>query len=145
MARTPAKTTARASSRKAPAAAAPKRAYTRRAPVRTAAVRTAAAASTPAAAEAVGAPGSADLAGGLRGLLGSIDAEVRAVSTLSEQIDATVAALNDLRDQQAKRLEVLDALRGSVEDTNIGAFLDKAIRPRKTRVSEVVPERLTRP
>jgi hypothetical protein len=87
-------------------------------------------------------PGTSDLAGGLRSYLGAIDAEVRAVSSLSERIDALVAELNDLRDQQSKRLIVLDELRASVSDASLGAFLDQAIKPRKTRVREVVPERL---
>jgi hypothetical protein len=89
------------------------------------------------------APGAADLAGGLRSYLASVEAEVRAVSALSERIDALVVDLNDLRDQQAKRLIVLDTLRGSVNDKSLGSFLDSAIRPRKTRVPEVIPARLT--
>ena len=88
------------------------------------------------------APGTVDLAGGLRSYLGSIDVEVRAVSSLSERIDALVVELNDLRDQQAKRLVVLDKLRASVTDTSLGTFLEKAIKPRKTRVPEVIPARL---
>lgn len=93
----------------------------------------------------VGAPaaGTIDLAGGLRAYLGSVDIEVRAVSSLSARIDALVTELNDLRDQQAKRLIVLDELRASVTDQSLGAFLDQAIKPRKTRVPEVVPERLS--
>lgn len=86
--------------------------------------------------------GSTDLAGGLRSYLGAIDLEVRAVSELSERIDALVTELNDARDQQAKRLIVLDELRASVSDGSLGSFLDQAIRPRKTRVVEVVPKRL---
>jgi len=86
--------------------------------------------------------GTTDLAGGLRSYLGAIDAEVRAVSSLSERIDALVGELNDLRDQQSKRLIVLDELRASVSDASLGAFLDQAIKPRKTRVREVMPERL---
>jgi hypothetical protein len=69
--------------------------------------------------------------------------EVRAVSSLSERIDILVIELNDLRDQQAKRLIVLDELRASVKDKTLGSFLDSAIKPRKTRVPEVIPERLT--
>jgi hypothetical protein len=76
-------------------------------------------------------------------VLESVEAEVRAVTALSNQIDSRVEELNALRDEQAKRLIVLDALRGSVADPSLGAFLDKAIRPRKTRVVEVVPDRLT--
>jgi hypothetical protein len=87
--------------------------------------------------------GSADLAGGLRMLLSSVESEVRSVSALSERIDALVGQLNDARDEQAKRLIVLDTLRTSVQDANLGTFLDKAIRPRRTRVPEVVPERLS--
>ena len=90
-------------------------------------------------------PGSADLAGGLRTLLAEIDAEVRAVSALSEQIDDLVTALNAARDEQARRLLVLDTLRASVDDSSLGAFLDKAIRPRRTRVAELVPDRLVPP
>lgn len=87
-------------------------------------------------------PGSVDLAGGLRTYLSAVEAEVRAVSALSERIDALVTELNDVRDQQAKRLLVLDELRSSVTDQSLGAFLNQAIKPRKTRVREVVPERL---
>jgi len=89
------------------------------------------------------APGTADLAGGLRSLLGSIESEVREVSALSERIDKLVAELNARREDQTKRLLVLDALRGSVDDAGLGSFLDKAIRPRKPRVQEVIPKRLT--
>jgi len=67
---------------------------------------------------------------------------VRAVTALSERIDALVTELNDVRGQQAKRLLVLDELQGSVTDQSLGAFLNQAIKPRKTRVREVVPERL---
>jgi hypothetical protein len=88
------------------------------------------------------APGAVDLAGGLRSYLDSVETEVRAVSSLSERIDALVAELNDLRDQQATRLLVLDQLRESVSDKTLGAFLDSAIKPRKTRIPEIVPERL---
>jgi hypothetical protein len=89
------------------------------------------------------APGSIDLAAGLRRLLTSVESEVREVSALSEQIDELVLELNERREEQAKRLVVLDALRQSVEDASLGAFLEKAIRPRRTRVPEVIPERLT--
>jgi hypothetical protein len=88
------------------------------------------------------AAGSIDLAGGLRQLLDAIETEVRAVSVLSERIDELVVELNDRRDEQAKRLLVLDALRESVDDAGLGSFLDKAIRPRRVRVPEVVPDRL---
>ena len=110
-----------------------------------------AAATAPAAVEAVASvdadvaappPGTADLANGLRAYLGAVDVEVRAVTSLSERIDGLVTELNDLRDQQAKRLIVLDELRASVSDASLGAFLDQAIKPRKTRVREVIPERL---
>ncbi|MBV9369298.1 MAG: hypothetical protein JO074_05680 [Frankiales bacterium] len=87
--------------------------------------------------------GVADLAGGMRTLLGAIENEVRAVSALSEQIDVLVAELNTRREEQAARLLALDALQGSVTDAGLSSFLDKAIRPRKTRVPEVIPERLT--
>ena len=141
MARIPAKkTTARKSTARK---AAPRKATTRRATARKAAPRKAA--PRAAAAGAVDAPpaGSNDLAGSLRTMLGSMDSEIRAVSALSEKIDGLVRQLNDAREEQAKRLLVLDALRTSVEDANLGAFLDKAIRPRKTRVDEIMPKRLT--
>src|SRR4051812_28859333 len=123
----------------------------RRAPAKRTARKTTArrpvAAATPAATSsgAVNAPpaGSTDLAGGLRSLLGSVETEVRAVSALSERIDGLVTELNAVRDEQAKRLIVLDTLRTSVQDTNLGTFLDKAIRPRRARVDEVIPKRLT--
>jgi hypothetical protein len=89
------------------------------------------------------APGTIDLAGGLRQLLTAVETEVREVSALSERIDKLVAELNAKRDDQTKRLLVLDALRGSVDDPGLGGFLDKAIRPRKPRVVEVIPKRLT--
>jgi len=88
------------------------------------------------------APGSIDLAGGLRSLLDAVETEVREVSTLSEQIDRLVNELNARRDDQTKRLLALDALRSSADDSTLGAFLEKAIRPRKPRVTEVIPERL---
>ena len=88
------------------------------------------------------AAGSVDLAGGLRALLASIENEVRAVSALSERIDQLVTDLNNRRAEQAKRLLALDALRSSVKDAGLTAFLDKAIRPRKAHVPEVVPKRL---
>jgi len=143
MARIPAKkTTARKSTARK---AAPRKATTRRATARKAAPRKAAPRAATASARAVDAPpaGSNDLAGSLRTMLGSMDSEIRAVSALSEKIDGLVRQLNDAREEQAKRLLVLDALRTSVEDANLGAFLDKAIRPRKTRVDEVMPKRLT--
>lgn len=104
--------------------------------------KAAAAAPAAATAQATG-KGVADLAGGMRTLLGAIENEVRAVSALSEQIDALVAELNTRRDEQAARLLALDALQGSVTDAGLSSFLDKAIRPRRTRVPEVIPERLT--
>lgn len=86
--------------------------------------------------------GSVDLAGSLRGLLGSVDTEVRAVGVLSEKIDDLVTQLNAAREEQATRLLVLDELRASVQDETLGAFLEKAVRPRRARVVEVFPERL---
>ena len=139
MARVPAKkTTARKTTARK---STPRKTTARKATARKAAPRAAAASAT----GAVNAPpaGSNDLAGTLRMMLGSMDTEIRAVSALSEKIDGLVRQLNDAREEQAKRLLVLDALRTSVEDANLGAFLDKAIRPRKTRVEEVVPKRLT--
>ena len=141
------KTTARkATATKAPARKSAKAtAKTVRARKATPVRRAAPASVKPAVSSPVNAPaaGTADLAGGLRSYLGSIDVEVRAVSALSEKIDGLVSELNDLRDQQAKRLIVLDALRASVSDKTLSAFLDQAIKPRKTRVSEVIPDRLS--
>jgi hypothetical protein len=142
MARIPAKKTAarKTTARKAPA----RKTTARKAPARKApAKRAAAAPARPAAVSAAPPAGTLDLAGSLRTMLDSMDVEIRAVSALSERIDGLVRQLNDAREEQAKRLLVLDALRTSVEDANLGAFLDKAIRPRKTRVPEIVPERLT--
>src|SRR3954447_18688281 len=138
MARVPAK---KAGARKSTARRSPAKRTARK----TAARRPAAAASTTASSAAVNAPpaGSTDLAGGLRSLLGAVETEVRAVSALSERIDGLVTALNAVRDEQAKRRGVLDTLRTSVQDTNLGTFLDKAIRPRRARVEEVIPKRLT--
>ena len=138
MARVPAKkTTARKTTARK---ASPRKTTARKATARKAAPR---AATTSAAAASAAPAGSNDLAGSLRTMLGSMDGEIRAVSALSEKIDGLVRQLNDAREEQAKRLLVLDALRTSVEDANLGAFLDKAIRPRKTRVEEVIPKRLT--
>ena len=121
---------------KAPAASRT-RATSRTQPARKA---TAAAVATP----QVEAPaaGSIDLAGGLRAYLDSVKVEVLAVSALSEQIDELVAALNAARDEQATRLLVLDALRDAFSDAGQFGFLDKLIKPRMTRVPEVVPARL---
>ena len=135
MARIPAKKTTARKAAPARKAAARKTTARKAAPRATSAPAAAAASTTPA--------GSNDLAGSLRTMLGSMDSEIRAVSALSEKIDGLVRQLNDAREEQAKRLLVLDALRTSVDDANLGAFLDKAIRPRKTRVEEVVPKRLT--
>ena len=136
MARAAKKTTARRTGTKAAAAGRGRGRGASPAKAATARAATAAASSAPAA-------GSIDLAASLRLLLESVETEVHAVTALSNQIDTLVEQLNALRDEQAKRLIVLDALRGSVADPSLGAFLDKAIRPRKTRVVEVVPERLT--
>ena len=130
-------------------ARAAKKTATRRTAKKTAARRTTkTAAARPAAApssssSSAPAPGSIDLAGGLRSLLSAVETEVREVSALSERIDKLVTELNAKRDDQTKRLLVLDALRGSVDDPGLGGFLDKAIRPRKPRVVEVIPKRLT--
>ncbi|GAC1444960.1 MAG: hypothetical protein NVS3B26_14410 [Mycobacteriales bacterium] len=86
---------------------------------------------------------SAGLAAGLHGFLAALDTEVQAVSSLSERIDAAVAGLNELRDEQAKRLLALDRLKAAAEDVNLSAFLAKRIKPRTTKVSELVPERLS--
>jgi hypothetical protein len=134
MARVPAK---KSGARKAPAKKAARKSTARRAPARPAA------AAAPAAASVHAPPASStDLAGGLRSLLGAVETEVRAVTALSERIDGLVTQLNAARDEQAKRLITLDALRGAVDDTNLGTFLDKAIRPRRARVEEVFPKRL---
>jgi hypothetical protein len=99
-------------------------------------------AAAPAAAAA--SPAVPDLAGGMRALLVQIEDEVRAVGKLSEQIDDLVGPLNGRREEQAARLLALDALQSSVSDAGLSSFLDKAIRPRKTRVPEVIPERLAK-
>jgi hypothetical protein len=78
----------------------------------------------------------------MRAMLSQIEDQVRAVSKLSEQIDELVGHLNARRDEQAARLLALDALRSSVSDAGLSSFLDKAIRPRRARVGEVVPARL---
>jgi hypothetical protein len=123
--------------RKAPAA--PRKATTRTQPVLTETTATAAVATPQVEAPAAG---SIDLAGGLRSYLDSVKVEVLAVSALSEQIDELVAALNAARDEQATRLLVLDELREAFSDAGQYGFLDKLIKPRKTRVPEVVPPRL---
>ena len=96
------------------------------------------------AADTAGAPSAAvpDLADALGRVLRSIEVEVNAVSSLSESIDGLVGQLNAIREEQAARLTALDRLQASVDDTNLGAFLEKAIRPRKAKVAEVVPDRL---
>jgi hypothetical protein len=104
--------------------------------------------SQPAAAAAEPRPAAAasavpDLAGGMRAMLVQIEGEVRAVGKLSEQIDDLVGALNGRRDEQAARLLALDALRSSVDDAGLSSFFEKAIRPRRTRVPEVIPDRLS--
>jgi hypothetical protein len=126
---------------KAPAARRAK-ATSRTQPARTAAK--AAPAARTVAVPPVDAPaaGSIDLAGGLRSYLDSVKVEVLAVSALSEQIDELVTALNAVREEQATRLLVLDALREDFSDAGQYGFLDKLIKPRKTRVPEVVPARL---
>jgi len=99
------------------------------------------AAAAPAAAAAAG--GIADLAGGLKSFLTEIEAEVRAVTALSERIDGLVSELNTVREEQSQRLLALDALRASAQDGGLTSFLDKLIKPRQPRVPEVVPDRLT--
>ncbi|HET6911404.1 MAG TPA: hypothetical protein VFH54_18910 [Mycobacteriales bacterium] len=83
-----------------------------------------------------------DLAGGLKSFLGIIESEVRAVTGLTERIDALVGELNAVRDEQAQRLIALDNLRATATDGGLTSFLDKLIRPRMPRVPEVVPDRL---
>jgi hypothetical protein len=92
--------------------------------------------------ETTAATGIHDLAGGLQSFLTAIETEVRAVSGLSERIDALVSELNGVREEQAQRLIALDALRQSASDGGLSSFLDKLIRPRQVRVPEVVPDRL---
>jgi hypothetical protein len=134
MARVPAK---KAGARKAPAKKA-----ARKTTARKSTARRPAAAAAPTRTTSAPPAGSTDLAGGLRSLLGSVETEVRAVTALSERIDTLVTQLNAVREEQSKRLITLDALRGAVDDTNLGTFLDKAIRPRRARVQEVFPKRL---
>jgi hypothetical protein len=135
MARTSSKKTTTRRPRKA--SAAPARRTTSRA---TASARKTTAAAP--AAAAVSVTGISDLAGGLRSFLTEIEAEVRAVTGLSERIDGLVAELNTVREEQAQRLLALDALRASADDGGLTSFLDKLIRPRQPRVPEVVPDRL---
>ncbi|MBV9486479.1 MAG: hypothetical protein JO246_10515 [Frankiaceae bacterium] len=104
---------------------------------------TSAPARTPAAASSA-ASSVTDLAGGLQSLLGAVEGEVRAVTTLSTQIDSLVSDLNTLREEQAQRLLALDALRASAKDGGLTSFLDKLIRPRLPKVPEVIPDRLAR-
>lgn len=138
----------RTSARPATAAALPRARKVSQAATRKAtkpAARKAAPASAPAAAPVTvdaPPPGTVDLAGALRSHLAAIDAEVRAVNALTERIDELVTELNDVREQQAKRLLVLDELRSSVTDQSLGSFLDKVIASRRPRVPEVVPDRL---
>jgi hypothetical protein len=99
--------------------------------------------SRPAAAPAASG-GVSDLAGGLESLLGAVEGEVRAVTSLSTQIDGLVAELNTVREEAAQRLLALDALRSAAKDGGLTSFLDKLIRPRMPKIPEVVPDRLTR-
>jgi hypothetical protein len=135
MARTSSKKTTTRRPRKSTATPA-RRTTARKAP----SVAKASAASASAATTAAG--GISDLAGGLRSFLTEIEAEVRAVTGLSERIDGLVAELNTVREEQAQRLLALDALRASADDGGLTSFLDKLIRPRQPRVPEVVPDRL---
>jgi hypothetical protein len=135
MARTSSKKTTTRRPRKSTATPA-RRTTARKAP----SVAKASAASASAATTAAG--GISDLAGGLRSFLTEIEAEVRAVTGLSERIDGLVAELNAVREEQAQRLLALDALRASADDGGLTSFLDKLIRPRQPRVPEVVPDRL---
>lgn len=138
---------ARVSAKKTSARKTTRKSTTRKTTARKSAARSttrAAAPTTTTTRAAAPAAGSVDLAGGLRQLLDAVETEVRAVSSLSERIDQLVTELNNRRDEQAKRLIVLDTLRESVSDQSLGAFLDKAIRPRRPRVTELMPKRLTR-
>ncbi|HWA67046.1 MAG TPA: hypothetical protein VG899_11835 [Mycobacteriales bacterium] len=80
--------------------------------------------------------GVTDLAGGLKALLGAVEGEVKAVTTLSGQIDDLVTKLNAAREEQAERLAALNALKGAAQDGGLSSFLDKLIRPRMPRVPE---------
>jgi hypothetical protein len=146
VARTARKSTSRGAAKKTTslprARKAAKKTARRGAPARKAAPRAAAAPRATATAVDAPPPGKIDLAGALRSHLAAIDAEVRAVNALTERIDTLVTELNDVRDQQAKRLIVLDELRSSVSDQSLGSFLDKVIASRKPRVPEVIPDRL---
>ena len=135
---------AAAPAKKTPAAKAPEAAPAEASGTATSGTASGSPTASPGAAPEVQAPpaGSVDLAGSLRGLLGSVDTEVRAVGVLSERIDDLVTQLNAAREEQATRLLVLDELRASVQDETLGAFLEKAVRPRRARVVEVFPERL---
>jgi hypothetical protein len=130
-----ARTTKKATARRRPRKATPARATTRTA-------TTEPAVTVPTSSAGDAAPAVADLAGGLRSFLDAIETEVRAVSTLSGRIDTLVRELNTIREEQAQRLLALDALRASASDGGLTSYLDKLIRPRSTRVAEVVPERL---
>jgi hypothetical protein len=121
--------------------AAPRRTQKKASPSR---ARASVPAVTPAAPRPAAAAGVPDLAGGMRALLVLIEDEVRAVSKLSEQIDDLVDQLNARRKDQANRLLARDALQGSVSDAGLSSFLEKAIRPRRTKVPEIVPDRLTK-
>ena len=85
-----------------------------------------------------------DLADMLRRYLAEVDAEVLAVTHLSERIDGLVGELNAAREEQSVRLTVLDELQAAVDDPALAAFLTQAIKPRKPRLAEVIPERLAR-
>jgi hypothetical protein len=80
--------------------------------------------------------GVMDLAGGLKSLLGAVEGEVKAVTSLSGTIDDLVTKLNAAREEQAQRLAALNALKGAAQDGGLSAFLDKLIRPRLPRVPE---------
>jgi hypothetical protein len=103
----------------------------------TAAKKTAArSAARPAARPAAASSGVTDLAGGLRSLLGAVEGEVKAVTTLSGTIDDLVTKLNAAREEQAQRLAALNSLKSAAQDGGLSAFLDKLIRPRMPRVPE---------
>jgi hypothetical protein len=111
--------------------------YTRRIIMaRTAAAKKTTAARPAARPSAAASSGVLDLAGGLRSLLGAVEGEVKAVTTLSGRIDDLVTQLNAARDEQAQRIAALNALKGAAQDGGLSAFLDKLIRPRMPRVPE---------
>ena len=96
---------------------------------------------TPARADAAG-DAAGGLAAALRELVGGIETEVTAITSLSAEIDGHVKALNDLRAEATVRLMHLDELRSAAEDVNLSAFLDTSIQPQLPQVEEDFPDRI---